>query len=267
MKHADCHVHTFYSGHGTGTVEDMCAMAELKGLETIVFTEHLPVPENLNPQGLIALTNEQEPHYRNEVIAAREAHPSLTVVLGCEADWRSGAEEYLAERMKPYDFSLGSVHMLSDGWCFDDPSELPEWELRGADTIWKAYFDLWFEAVQSNVGFTSMAHPDLPKKFGIYPTFDLKPYYHKAAELARENNVCMEVSTAGLRKPVGEYYPSREFLEICYREGVHCTVGSDAHKPEEIAYDLTGAYDYLRSCGYRELWIPRENGVLERQTL
>ena len=41
----------------------------------------------------------------------------------------------------------------------------------------------------------------------------------------------VELSTAGLRKPVGEFYPARAFAELCARAGVPFALSSDAHLP------------------------------------
>ena len=48
---------------------------------------------------------------------------------------------------------------------------------------------------------------------------------HRAADVA------IEVSTAGLRKPVGEIYPSAELLGMLVAEGKPVTLSSDAHEP------------------------------------
>ena len=61
-----------------------------------------------------------------------------------------------------------------------------------------------------------IAHPDLVKVWGSGrprlegPAF----YYEPAFEAMLEAGVAMEVSTAGLRKPVGEIYPARAMLEM-----------------------------------------------------
>jgi len=263
----DCHLHTVYSGHGSGSIEEVCRAAEACGLGTIAFTEHLPLPAEVDPACEFSMSADEEARYRAEIEQARSAHPSLTIVRGCEADWRPGAAAYIMQHLVGYDFKLGSVHMLADGYCFDDPACVDGWKTRGADAIWKEYFDLWFDAVSSDVGFTSMAHPDLVKKFGIFPTFDPTPLYRRAARLAVEHGVCMEVSTAGLRKPVGEFYPSRAFLEICRAEGVRFTVGSDAHSPAEVGYRIADAYDYLISCGITAIEVPGVDGSLSACSL
>jgi len=64
--------------------------------------------------------------------------------------------------------------------------------------------------------------------------------------------VCVEVNTAGLRKPVGEIYPHPALLRACRAAGVPVTLGSDAHAPAEVAADLAAAVHLLRAAGYEE---------------
>ena len=47
-----------------------------------------------------------------------------------------------------------------------------------------------------------------------------------------ESGVAIEVSTAGLRKPVGEIYPAPAFLEMCLEAGCPIALSSDAHVPD-----------------------------------
>lgn len=67
---------------------------------------------------------------------------------------------------------------------FDDPAQRGHWEEVGARHIWDRYFEVWCQAVTSSAPFTVMAHPDLVKKFNIYPEGDWKKYYAQAAEAA-----------------------------------------------------------------------------------
>ena len=46
-----------------------------------------------------------------------------------------------------------------------------------------------------------------------------REYYELAMDRHRGADVAIEVSTAGLRKPVGEIYPARELLEMCVAAG------------------------------------------------
>ena len=56
-----------------------------------------------------------------------------------------------------------------------------------------------------------------------------------------ESDVAIEVSTAGLRKPVGEIYPARPFLEMCLDAGRPVALSSDAHVPEHLGFEYERA--------------------------
>jgi histidinol-phosphatase (PHP family) len=65
-----------------------------------------------------------------------------------------------------------------------------------------------------------------------------------------ESGVAVEVSTAGLRKPVRELYPHPDFLSACHARGVPVTMASDAHSPDVVGRDFDLALELLRSVGY-----------------
>jgi histidinol-phosphatase (PHP family) len=72
---------------------------------------------------------------------------------------------------------------------------------------------------------------------------------------AQAGGVAVEVSTAGLGKPVGELYPSPAFLERCRERGVAVTTASDAHHPGDVGRDLDRALDLLRETGYETVTV------------
>jgi histidinol-phosphatase (PHP family) len=64
-----------------------------------------------------------------------------------------------------------------------------------------------------------------------------------------DSDVAIEVSTAGLRKPVREIYPARAFLEMCIEAGRPVALSSDAHSPNDLAYRYDEALEFLDSLG------------------
>ena len=65
----------------------------------------------------------------------------------------------------------------------------------------------------------------------------------------------MEVSTAGLRKPVGEIYPSRAFAEMCVEVGAEFALSSDAHAPEQVGYGYEAAMEFLGGLGVERITV------------
>jgi len=62
----------------------------------------------------------------------------------------------------------------------------------------------------------------------------------------------IELNTAGWKYGLAFCHPHPEIL-CRYKElgGEIITVGSDAHKPEHVAYDFQKAADVLKACGFK----------------
>ena len=154
-----------------------------------------------------------------------------------------------------------------DGAWIDDVSDLTIWLELGPDEVWRRYVAAWCAACESPLAFDAMAHPDLPARFsheGFAPSIDLAPLWDEMAACAHDTGRRVELSTAGWRKGVGDYYPSRGLLERLlgrfFAADVPITVGSDAHRPEDIAYGIEEAYGHAWDMGYRAVEVPRADG-------
>jgi histidinol-phosphatase (PHP family) len=91
------------------------------------------------------------------------------------------------------------------------------------------------------------------KKFGYKPRQDITPILEKTLEVVKHYNLVIEINTAGLRKPVKEIYPKKQILELAYKFDIPVTIGSDAHKPQEVGYEFTQVKELLSEIGYREI--------------
>jgi histidinol-phosphatase (PHP family) len=158
------------------------------------------------------------------------AHPPASAVGG------AGTEMFAAVDMDEYG-------VWSSGWS---PEE-----------IWRRYFQTLGEAARSGL-FDVLGHPDLVKVFGSKrpaPEGDLRSYYEPAVEGIAESGVAVEVSTAGLRKPVREIYPAPAFLEMCLQAGAKVALSSDAHSPQGIGAGYEQALELLERLDVRELCV------------
>ena len=62
-----------------------------------------------------------------------------------------------------------------------------------------------------------MSHPDLAKKFGYYPSYDLAPLYEEMAEAARAGERMVEVNTSGGYYACAEMFPAPALLQIALK--------------------------------------------------
>ena len=103
-----------------------------------------------------------------------------------------------------------------------------------------------------------MSHHELIKVHGKArprPEGDLRRYYEPAVEAFLDAGVAVELSTAGLRKPVGELYPSRPFLELLAEAGCPIALSSDAHVPDQLGFRYDDAVQALADVGITELAV------------
>ena len=87
------------------------------------------------------------------------------------------------------------------------------------------------------------------------PERDPRHYYEPAVEAIAESGIAVELSTAGLRKPVGEIYPSRAFLEMAIDAGLPFALSSDAHVPDQLGHGYEQAVALLEDLGVREICV------------
>ena len=183
---------------------------------------------------------------------------STDLSLGIEADWIAGREDRMGSLLDQHDWDyvIGSVHFVGDESL--DTEEYGIWlRATSADEVWRRYFDALGAAAESGL-FDVLAHPDLVKVWGgdrPRPDGDLRRYYYPAMERIAATDVAIEVSTAGLRKPVGEIYPARGFLEMAIDAGRPLALSSDAHTPEQIGFEYDTAVEYLGDLGVKEIAV------------
>jgi len=176
--------------------------------------------------------------------------------LGLEVDFVPGAEDRTASLLDAcdLDYVLGSVHFIDQGAV--DHRAWDVWTREGdPDVVWRRYFEAVAEAARSRL-FDILAHPDLVKVWGRArpePERDARFYYEPAVEAIAESGVAVEVSTAGLRKPVGEIYPAAEFAAMCVDAGASFTLSSDAHSPTDVGHAYDRAVAQMREWGIAEI--------------
>jgi histidinol-phosphatase (PHP family) len=230
--------------------------AAARGVDEIAFTEHMyyfrqAEPFLVHPYQRSRVAYDLD-DYCDAVLAARGS--GLPVKLALEVEWLPGREDELADVLHPYpwDFLLGSVHLL-DGKAVD--LEPGVWEGSTVDEVWRRYFAELAALARSGLA-DVLAHPDLVKIFGRRPAPDTVAACHDAAAAAAaEAGVAVEVSTAGLRKPVGELYPDAAFLARCREHGAGATLASDAHVAQDVGRDFDAAVAHLRAVGYETVTV------------
>jgi histidinol-phosphatase (PHP family) len=251
----DYHIHTYRCGHAGGKSRDFVRRAIERGLSEIAFTDHIPLyflPEGERDPKL-AMREDQFDDYLKEVESLRREFSSLIPIrLGLEADYAEGHEETLARWLAraDWDLVLGSVHWVAGDWI-DAPGSAARFDREGVEPLYAEYYRLLAKAAETGF-FDVLTHFDLPKKHGHRPRRPVEEVEDLAIASSKRCGCAFEISSAGLRKPVGELYPEPRLLRKLIAAGVPATFSSDSHAPAEVGWGYAETFSAARDCGLSE---------------
>jgi histidinol-phosphatase (PHP family) len=260
----DYHVHLRPDEPGTdaarfftsANADNYRTVATERGISELGVSEHIY-------RFSAALDVWQHPLWRQNAVDDIDAYCAFVreeagLRLGIEADFIPGREDRMANLLeaRDWDYVVGSVHFLRDHAVDHDSYDV--WDTgQSPERVWRRYFEMLGEAAASGL-FDILAHPDLVKVWGANrprPEGDLRRFYEIAMEGIAESGIAVEVSTAGLRKPVGEIYPAREFLEMVIDAGNPIALSSDAHIAADLGHGYDQAIELLAGLGVTELCV------------
>jgi histidinol-phosphatase (PHP family) len=244
-------MHTPLCKHAVGEPEEYVRRAQARGLDEIGFSDHNPMPGGYDVD--FRMSEGELPGYVETIRAIQRKFPDYPVRLGLEADYHEGCEEFVRESTARFDFDyvIGSVHYLKD-WPMDNPDHQARFEERDVLGIYREYFEK-VERLAASGLYDILGHPDVVKKFGHRPSRSIDDLLGRAVDAVEKAGMSLDVNTSGLRRPAKEIYPSRRFLELAREAGVTVTLGSDAHRPEEVGEGFAEAVALLKSVGYDEI--------------
>ena len=248
--------------HETSAIDPFVESAREVGVDEIGFTEHIYYFKQTRSLWTVPYHTERCVYdldaYVSAVVTARGR--GLPVKLGLEVDYVPGREDETRELLAPYpwDYLLGSLHYIGSLGIDDEPRLV---DAVGVEDAWRLYFETLAAAARSGL-FDSLSHPDLIKIFGARAaSFDYGPVVAAIAD----SGVAVEVSTAGLHKPVHELYPHPEFLAACRALDIPVTLASDAHTPDVVGRDFDRALELLRSAGYDTVTVFEQRRARQEQ--
>ena len=279
------HTHSTFSD-GKNTAEEHILAAIEKGFTVIGFSEHSLHP--LNPEFYSAfdsIWHMPVTDFSKYVAAIAELKQKyadrIKILLGFEADYfvREGIGSAVPDKaayaqFKP-DYLIGSIHFINTPQGFftvDHKVEVVEQALRSFYSKPDGTIDGkrvtcdYFEAERAMLrdgNFEILGHPDLIRlRNGPLKFFDENESWYKeqlklTAKAAAAAGVIAEINTGAIARGMMEdAYPSDQFLEYLFEQGVPVCINSDAHKTEflDAAFDL--AAQKAKRAGYKELTYP-----------
>ncbi|HLS60070.1 MAG TPA: histidinol-phosphatase HisJ family protein [Virgibacillus sp.] len=247
----DYHMHSNFSADCSVKMEDMVNGAISKGLTEICFTEHIDY--EYPDKNFIFEFNLDE--YDKKVKQLQHKYQDqIKIRKGVEI----GVQPHLLDRYKTlmdqetFDFVICSMHTtdkkgLHAGDLFTD---------RTIDEAYRIYYDELLYCVKNFKQYNILGHLDLVKRY----TID-NPSTHHFREIISEifkviipDGKGIELNTSGTRYGLPSGMPSKDILEL-YRQygGELITLGSDAHRESELAYEFKESLILLQSIGFKEI--------------
>ena len=255
----DAHLHTDQSPDSGVPLELYCAQAAERGVREIAITDHL----DFMP-GAPAYQYASYKHREKVVRDAAERWAGKVIVrFGVELTYESRYEDQIREHLAThsYDYTIGSVHGMSDGpyargriTSFVAGKSLAE--------VVAPYFAEVAAAIRSGL-FDTLGHMDMCKRW-LVPWFRASDFaaapelYEPLLRALVESGTALEVNASGLRHPTGETYPG-PWVVARFRElgGQRVTVGSDSHLPNCFAFGLEEACEIVAAAGFDRLALER----------
>jgi histidinol-phosphatase (PHP family) len=247
----DYHIHTDFSCDSDATMIEMCRSAIEKGIPEIGFSEHF----DLMPQEECRNYLQVDAFWEDLLECRRAFRGSLIIRAGVELGEPHHFKDEVADLLNqyPWDYSLASMHWVGSGNIF-----YPEFFEQPAEQVYRPYF-LELARMAAEAEFDVVAHFDMVKRrgFDAYGVFDPCDYENEIRNVLKtlaEKDRALEVNTATLRRPVKELCPGVTILKW-FKEagGKWITLGSDAHRPDQVGYGLLQALAMLRSAGFEYL--------------
>lgn len=254
----DYHVHMAETGKfTTDYLKEYIHKARNEGIEELGISEHAYFfYETKNILSNPWVDNRRHLHFKDyQAFFDTAREEGLPIKMGIEMDYTPGKEKEMEDFINthPFDYVIGSVHWIGD-WGIDLDIYKDEYERRDINEAYEQYFDQIVTLAESKL-FDFVGHIDLIKIFSYKPDDQafVEAQYDRAVKALADSGTCIEISTAGLRKPVGEMYPDPILLQKCYDAGVGIVISSDAHMPKHIGFAYDQAIALAKSVGYEKI--------------
>lgn len=209
IPRADFHMHTTWTD-GENSVSDMYKQAVGHGIERILFSEHAR-----------KTSGDWFPKFAAEVRALPKQPCEALVGVECKVESFDGKLDVSENIRHACDLVMASVHRFPGETVVKPGAESGYSRAEAVETEFRLAM-----AALRNPGVDILGHPFgmCYRRFGIAPPPDL------VRELIRESartGVAFEINA--------RYHPNpRELADWCVADGAVVSLGSNAHKPEEI---------------------------------
>ena len=257
---SDFHLHTEFSLDAQENPENMVREAIRKGMKRICITDHQEIPPSSTAPNWERTLDEKT--YMRVMQRLREKYyRQIDICIGMEIGLQLHQSEVFDKMVKelPLDFVIGSIHMFhekypADGDCFSGKND---------EAAYQEAFEITLANIKKCNAYDVLGHVDYIVRYGKKQeeSYSYNIFSDILDEILRYlimNGKGLEVNTSGWKYGLSFPHPHGDILKR-YKElgGEILTIGSDAHKPENIAQDFGEAYTLAKEAGFKAITIFR----------
>lgn len=249
--YADYHVHTSFSGDCNASMEQMIEKAIQLGLKEIAFTDHVdfdypdPSFEAIDYDVYIKVFDRLKKQYQKQI----------NLVLGVEVGYQMHVKDQIEKLLAsyPFDFVICSTHM-ADRLDFYTGDFFKE---KNQNEAYLRYFENVLESVQQFKNYDVYGHLDFIVRYGSFSQkalsyLDYKDIIDEILKKIIANGSGIEINTSGYRYKLNQLHPQAEIVKRYFELGGEIiTVGSDAHRAEDLCSHFSTAYTLLKELGIK----------------
>lgn len=248
---SDFHLHTSFSGDCAAPVRAQLDRAVALGMASLCITDHNDYGVD---SGDIDFNLDFERYWRELPPIKEEYAGCLDIRIGLEMGLAPQLSSYCREiaRRYPFDYIIGSTHFV-DG---KDPYSSAFFEGRSERDAYEEYFRAVLKNTETCDDYDVAGHLDYVVRYGanknkFYSYGGYRELLDPIIKALAERGKGMECNTRGYSYGLGTTNPLPDILKR-FRQlgGEIVTVGSDAHRPEDLGAHFGEAAEILKACGF-----------------
>ena len=245
----DYHTHSYFSGDCYTSTDDMIEAAILKGIKEMAVTDHYD-PDDLD----YPFAPDFIKYHKKLSEITHTYEGRIKIIKGIEIGIQHGNTLLKCEHAAnayPYDFILGAFHAARSqnlySRYFDD---------RTPEDGFGDFYTYMADCIKMYKNFDVLAHFNVIDRYVSYVP-DYAPYMDVIESILIDlidHGKGIEFNTSSFRYGMKNTTPSEEILQL-YKElgGEIITIGSDAHKAQDIGYAYEKGIAIIKSHGFKYL--------------
>ncbi|HIJ78758.1 MAG: histidinol-phosphatase [Desulfobulbaceae bacterium] len=237
---SDGHVHTRLCHHARGEMEEYVLAAIARGLDELIFLEHLE--KGVNYIESTWLSEDDFAYYHREGRRLKEKYQAkIKVGVGIEVGYNPRRQEEILDFLNRYPWDrIGiSYHFYEIGGKHYNFVSRKEYNTLafgavGVDKVISHYLAGLLDAVNLLPG-TVLCHLDAVLRYHPEVCFgrEHELIINEIFRAMLSKGMALEINTSGIALR-GQPFPAANFIRVAMAMGIPLVAGSDAHRPDDV---------------------------------